>query len=161
MFAVVVPFGLGGVLFFAFWIWAVVDVYSADSAHVRGLPKPVWLVVVLLLPTVGAVAWYILGRPVRGSLAVEDGGRSEPKTRERPTLPPAPLGPEDSPQWQATTTPSRPESAGQLSDEALAAHERRLLDGEAEQAKQQAAPDDASKNGPERDQPESPPAPDN
>lgn len=61
-----IPFEAGGVValvLLGFWIWALFDCISTDSSLCRNLPKGVWLVVVLLLPDLGSLAWLLLGRP--------------------------------------------------------------------------------------------------
>ena len=55
--------GVFGLVLLAFWLWAIFDVISTDESMVRNLPKLVWLIVVILLSTIGAVAWLVLGRP--------------------------------------------------------------------------------------------------
>ena len=45
-------------------IYTVVYVVQSDSEQVRGLPKSLWLVIVICLPVVGMIAWWIFGRPV-------------------------------------------------------------------------------------------------
>ncbi|WP_159940536.1 MULTISPECIES: PLD nuclease N-terminal domain-containing protein [unclassified Nocardiopsis] len=47
------------------WVYALFDVVGSDAGSVRLLPKPVWTVVVLLLPKFGALLWFALGRPRR------------------------------------------------------------------------------------------------
>ena len=42
-------------------IYAVVDCLRCDPADVRALPKPMWLVVIVLLPLAGGVLWIFLG----------------------------------------------------------------------------------------------------
>ncbi|MCW4456942.1 PLDc N-terminal domain-containing protein [Microbacterium sp. MPKO10] len=46
----------------AITIYTVVDCAIIDNRRVRGLSKPVWIVVILLLPVVGLVLWYLIGR---------------------------------------------------------------------------------------------------
>jgi len=65
-----VEFEAGGIvalLFLAFWVWAILDVIATDSALCRNLPKGMWLILVLILPDIGSIAWLLLGRPERGS----------------------------------------------------------------------------------------------
>lgn len=50
------------VVSFAFWMYALFDVIAADKHTARLLPKPAWVVIVLLLPKIGAVLWFLLGR---------------------------------------------------------------------------------------------------
>jgi hypothetical protein len=45
--------------------YCVLDVATSRRADVRGLSKPLWLVVVLL-PLVGPAAWLLFGRPQPG-----------------------------------------------------------------------------------------------
>jgi len=62
----VLLFGAEGVVLFlllGFWIWALFDCISTDSARCRNLPKGVWLFLVLLLPAIGSLSWLLLGRP--------------------------------------------------------------------------------------------------
>ena len=55
--------GIVAVALFMFWIWALLDCIATDSAMCRNLPKPMWLILVLILPDIGALAWLLLGRP--------------------------------------------------------------------------------------------------
>ena len=41
----------------AFTIYCVVDVVRSNGSDVRGLPKPLWVVVVLLAPLAGGAAF--------------------------------------------------------------------------------------------------------
>jgi hypothetical protein len=52
----------------AVWVYALFDVIGSDADAVRLLPKTAWVVVVLLLPKLGALAWFALGRPRRAEL---------------------------------------------------------------------------------------------
>ncbi|RKS05398.1 phospholipase D-like protein [Nocardiopsis sp. Huas11] len=51
-----------------FWVYVLFDVIGSDSDAVRLLPKPAWTVIVLLLPKVGALLWFVLGRPRRDAV---------------------------------------------------------------------------------------------
>ncbi len=55
--------GLVAVVLLLLWVYCIFDVIASESTLVRNLPKPVWLVIVLLLPDIGALAWLLLGRP--------------------------------------------------------------------------------------------------
>ena len=41
---------------------------AADESRIRRLPKPAWILLIVLLPFLGPIAWLLVGRP---SLAVE------------------------------------------------------------------------------------------
>ena len=85
--------GLFGLVVLAFWIWAIFDVISTDESLVRNLPKAVWLLLVIFLSTIGALAWLLLGRPEHAGLRPGD---TTPRQRAgRPRS----VGPEDSPTW--------------------------------------------------------------
>jgi hypothetical protein len=43
---------------------ALISCLSADESDIRGLPKIAWVIVILLFPLVGAIAWFAVGRPV-------------------------------------------------------------------------------------------------
>jgi len=55
-------------LLIACTIFTAVHVVQSDSEQVRGLPKTLWLVIVILVPLVGMIAWWAFGRPVEGHL---------------------------------------------------------------------------------------------
>ncbi|WP_166982554.1 PLD nuclease N-terminal domain-containing protein [Paramicrobacterium fandaimingii] len=46
----------------AITIYSVVDCAIIDNRRVRGLSKPVWIVVILVLPVIGLLLWYFIGR---------------------------------------------------------------------------------------------------
>ncbi|PPF42889.1 hypothetical protein C5B85_15050 [Pseudoclavibacter sp. AY1F1] len=54
------------VIVVAVTIFAVVDCAMTDTKRTRALPKPVWVVVVLLVPVVGPLLWLFFGK-VRGN----------------------------------------------------------------------------------------------
>lgn len=54
-----------GPLVFAFWAYCVVTVLMSREDQVKHLPKIGWLVLVLLFPLVGGVAWLLIGREKR------------------------------------------------------------------------------------------------
>jgi hypothetical protein len=43
-------------------IYTVVDIALIDRSRVKGLPKILWVLIVLVLPIIGAVLWFFLGR---------------------------------------------------------------------------------------------------
>ncbi|GAA0721304.1 PLDc_N domain-containing protein [Dactylosporangium roseum] len=70
---------------------ALIDCLSSEREDVRGLPRPVWFFVILLLPIVGPIAWFFAGRPVamEQHAGVAAGGRG----------PRRPLAPDDDPEF--------------------------------------------------------------
>jgi hypothetical protein len=70
-------------------IYAFIDCVQTDSRLMRVLPKPVWLLVVLV-PVMGPMIWFISGRTdARGGTPVPRRGA----TRTRPR------GPDDDPDF--------------------------------------------------------------
>lgn len=47
----------------ALWITALVDVIRSDEYRIRYLPKFGWIMIVILVPLVGGLLWFILGKP--------------------------------------------------------------------------------------------------
>src|SRR5439155_18064938 len=45
-----------GVLLLAIWVFAIFDVIKTDRELCRNLPKELWLLLVIILPDVGAIA---------------------------------------------------------------------------------------------------------
>lgn len=41
---------------------ALIDIITRDDAEVRHLPKLVWVLLVVLLPFVGSIVWFAVGR---------------------------------------------------------------------------------------------------
>lgn len=69
---------------------ALISCLSVDNKRaIRRMPRGLWLVVILLVPMVGPVAWFVAGRPlaIRSRRA---GWRELPGLRRRPPHPTAP-----------------------------------------------------------------------
>src|ERR1700712_4240084 len=71
----------------AFMIFAFVDVLLTQDWRIRGVPKIVWLVIVLLLSPIGGILWFFVGKePI-------DGAVRPPRRRE--------IAPDDEPEFLA------------------------------------------------------------
>ncbi|MEI7641960.1 MAG: PLDc_N domain-containing protein [Actinobacteria bacterium] len=53
------------ILIFAFTIYTLADCARTPQELIRNLPKWAWVLIILLIGTIGAVAWYVAGRPKR------------------------------------------------------------------------------------------------
>lgn len=51
-------------------VYCLVDCVQTAPSAVRRLPKPVWIVAIVVFPVIGGIAWLVLGRPRRGAAAV-------------------------------------------------------------------------------------------
>jgi len=52
-----------------FWLYCLTDAVLTPAQECRGLPKPAWIVVIILTFIGGAIAWLIVREPVRYSSA--------------------------------------------------------------------------------------------
>lgn len=65
-------------------IVALVDIIKRDDSDVRYLPKVAWIIIVILLPLIGILLWFTLGR-----VYPEDGPRiPRPMRAQAPTQAP-------------------------------------------------------------------------
>ncbi|QIS12493.1 PLD nuclease N-terminal domain-containing protein [Nocardia arthritidis] len=58
------PYAFIGLLTLALWVYCLIDIITAPEPGIRHLPKVGWLLVVIFLPTVGALLWLFVGRPL-------------------------------------------------------------------------------------------------
>lgn len=85
------PRVIAAIALVAFTIYCVVDAVQTQDEQVRGLPKPLWILMILLFPLVGGAAWLIAGRP-RSILETIFGPRT-------PRVDRGPVGPDDDPDF--------------------------------------------------------------
>ena len=72
-------------------IYSLFDLIATSRNDIRGLPKPLWFVVVLLVPVIGPLAWLLWGH--RRVWRPPSGGRPAPRPPWRPK------GPDDDPDY--------------------------------------------------------------
>jgi hypothetical protein len=70
-----------GIVTFALWVFCLVDAIGAPSNRVRNLPKVAWIILILLFPLVGSIAWLAAGRP-EGARRLSAHERSQPSFPE-------------------------------------------------------------------------------
>lgn len=49
-------------LVIALMIGALIDIITRDDSQVKYLPKMVWIIIAILIPLIGSVLWFALGR---------------------------------------------------------------------------------------------------
>ena len=54
-------------------VYALIDCIQTPEASVRNLPRWGWLILILLIPYVGPIAWLFAGRPLRSGAAQRGG----------------------------------------------------------------------------------------
>lgn len=87
MFRVAVVVALASVLLTALALISCLSV--EDKREIRGLPRAAWVLVILLAPLAGAIAWFLAGRPLAAGVpgpAAWRVGAGFPEPR-RPTAP--------------------------------------------------------------------------
>ncbi|HZU93610.1 MAG TPA: PLDc N-terminal domain-containing protein [Microbacterium sp.] len=79
-------------LVIALMIGALIDIITRDDSQVRFLPKMAWIIIVILLPLIGSLLWFAIGREY-----AEAGIRLPRMTRreQHPSPPAAPAAPVD------------------------------------------------------------------
>ncbi|HEY8702742.1 MAG TPA: PLD nuclease N-terminal domain-containing protein [Arthrobacter sp.] len=63
----------------AIFVYGLVDVIRTGHRQTRGISKPAWIIVMIVLPVLGAILWLLMGRP-RGTAPA-------PQTYSHPTAP--------------------------------------------------------------------------
>lgn len=51
-----------GALLIGFWVYTVVDCSLTDARRARGIPKPAWILVVIVFNIIGGALWLIIGK---------------------------------------------------------------------------------------------------
>lgn len=68
---------IAAVVAVAFMVYSLVDCALADRSRIRGPRKFVWLILIVLLPVIGGLLWFVIGR----------GRATRPPVQRRPTAP--------------------------------------------------------------------------
>ncbi len=53
---------IGGFLAAVFWVFSIVDCAVQPQTRHRGVPKGAWVAIVILVPVLGGILWFVLGR---------------------------------------------------------------------------------------------------
>jgi len=83
----------------ALLVFALIDCLSAEEFQIRALPRIAWVFLILLFSPIGAIAWFIAGRPAR-PVRLSNGSTWRPGSgfpeEQRPARS-GPLAPDDDP----------------------------------------------------------------
>ena len=63
----------------AFWVFTIVDCAVQPANRHRGVSKPVWVLIVVLLPVLGGILWLIVGRVRAGTVAARRAPDDDPE----------------------------------------------------------------------------------
>ncbi|MHC9043905.1 PLDc N-terminal domain-containing protein [Microbacterium saperdae] len=86
------------ILVIALMIGALIDIITRDDSQVKFLPKMVWIIIVILLPLIGSLLWFGLGREYGSE------GIAIPRMRRAPRSAPADVRPAPAPPRDTRTT---------------------------------------------------------
>lgn len=53
---------IGGFLAAVFWVFSIVDCAVQPPTRHRGVPKAAWIAIVVLIPVIGGILWFVIGR---------------------------------------------------------------------------------------------------
>ncbi|ABY24429.1 membrane protein [Renibacterium salmoninarum ATCC 33209] len=100
-------------------LYALIDCIRSEASHIRSLPKPAWALIIIILPIIGFVLWFFLGRLQYGTASA---------VRSQPTI----VAPDDDAEFLRNLDVTRKQKAEearlkQLRDE-LEERERQLRD---------------------------------
>ena len=75
-------------------VFCLIDAIMADETRIRNLPKWAWILLIIIIPLVGGIAWLVAGRPANSvsrtpTASQRPVGRSdwEQPPRQRPKAP--------------------------------------------------------------------------
>lgn len=63
-----------GLIYLVVLIVALFDIINTPESDIRGLPKIAWVMLVVILPLVGALLWLGIGRPTTDERRVRSSG---------------------------------------------------------------------------------------
>ncbi|WP_194396424.1 PLDc N-terminal domain-containing protein [Microbacterium atlanticum] len=63
----------------AFWVFTIVDCAVQPATRHRGVSKPVWILIVVLLPVLGGLLWLIVGRARASTVAARRAPDDDPE----------------------------------------------------------------------------------
>lgn len=63
----------------AFWVYTIVDCAVQPATRHRGVSKPAWTVIVILLPVLGGILWFVIGRGRAGGPVIRRAPDDDPE----------------------------------------------------------------------------------
>jgi hypothetical protein len=67
----------------AFWVYTIVDCSVQPASRHRGVSKPIWILIVVLLPVLGGLLWLTVGRVRRSTVAARRAPDDDPDFLEK------------------------------------------------------------------------------
>ena len=53
---------VAGIVGVIFWIYAIADCAFFDRSRIRGVSRGWWIAIIVLLPVIGGILWFLIGR---------------------------------------------------------------------------------------------------
>ncbi len=71
----------------AVMVFAIVDAITSDTWRIRFMPKVAWVLLIVFLPIIGSILWFVLGKERRAPAILGSFGdpRREEVVRPQPT----------------------------------------------------------------------------
>ena len=63
----------------AFWVYTIVDCSVQPANRHRGVSKPIWILIVILLPVLGGLLWLTVGRVRRSTIVARRAPDDDPE----------------------------------------------------------------------------------
>jgi hypothetical protein len=67
----------------AFWVYTIVDCSVQPANRHRGVSKPIWILIVILLPVLGGLLWLLVGRVRRATIIARRAPDDDPEFLEK------------------------------------------------------------------------------
>ncbi|WP_298454602.1 PLDc N-terminal domain-containing protein [uncultured Cellulomonas sp.] len=101
-------------------VYSVLDVWRSESDERYGISRVLWILLIVLLPVLGSIAWLVARSQARARGAGGGSGGTRPRApRPGPRRPPGPLAPDDDPEflWRLEQQQRRADAAGRRTGE--------------------------------------------
>ncbi|MEV8271949.1 PLD nuclease N-terminal domain-containing protein [Microbacterium sp. NPDC077184] len=53
---------IGALVATLFWVYSIVDCALQPPTRHRGVSKPIWILIVVIIPVLGGILWFVVGR---------------------------------------------------------------------------------------------------
>src|SRR6185437_4169881 len=82
-------------------LYCLIECIQSPEAEVRNLPRWGWMILIILIPLVGGIAWLVAGRPLRGGRTGRRAAWPSPGATDNSRSTQPPRGPDDDAEFLA------------------------------------------------------------
>ena len=72
-------FAIGSAAYLFLVIFALVDIIGGPGSHIRNLDKMTWVFIVIIVPLIGSIVWFLVGREYGASSSGTLGSFGDPR----------------------------------------------------------------------------------